>query len=156
MSFEQLRALWSSILLRRAMPPQRSLILRELAWSIQEADHGELDHQTVRLLNAAIRAAQAMQSKASTSQSKRDTQPKSAHRTSRRIAALPASSRLVRTWRGVRHEVLVLDNGNRFVFRGREYDSLSRIAREITGTHWSGPRFFGLTSRARQRRGDAS
>jgi len=33
------------------------------------------------------------------------------------------------------------------VFRGVTYRSLSRIAREITGTNWSGPRFFGLAQR---------
>ena len=38
--------------------------------------------------------------------------------------------------------VTVLDEG--FEFDGRLYSSLTQIAREITGTAWSGPRFFGL------------
>ena len=49
---------------------------------------------------------------------------------------------LVREWQGETHEVTVLDSGYRW--QGETYRSLSRIAREITGTHWSGPRFFGL------------
>jgi hypothetical protein len=36
-----------------------------------------------------------------------------------------------------------------FIWKGTTYRSLSRIAREITGAHWSGPRFFGLTGTAR-------
>jgi hypothetical protein len=43
------------------------------------------------------------------------------------------------------HQVDVLDDGVRF--EGRRYASLSAVAREITGVRWSGPAFFGLTSR---------
>jgi hypothetical protein len=56
-------------------------------------------------------------------------------------AKLQGGTRLVRTWRGEVHEVAVTDNG--FTYRGRHFTSLSRIAREITGTPWSGPLFFG-------------
>jgi len=42
----------------------------------------------------------------------------------------------------VTHNVLVLDDG--FEWRGKRYGSLTTIAKEITGAHWSGPRFFGL------------
>lgn len=52
-------------------------------------------------------------------------------------------TRLVREWQGKVHEVLVLDSHYRY--QGKEYRSLSRIAEVITGAHWSGPRFFGLT-----------
>lgn len=51
---------------------------------------------------------------------------------------------LSRTWRGEVHQVIVLDES--FEYRGRRYSSLSQIACEITGAHWSGPRFFGLKS----------
>lgn len=57
-------------------------------------------------------------------------------------AVLKPGMRLMREWRGQRYDVLILDNG--FEFKGRTYQSLSAIAKEITGTHWSGPRFFGL------------
>ena len=51
---------------------------------------------------------------------------------------------LVREWRGVSHQVTVVEDG--VLFRGQRYRSLTQVADLITGTHWSGPRFFGLTS----------
>jgi hypothetical protein len=54
---------------------------------------------------------------------------------------------LVRQWRGHTHTVFVGENG--FEYEGERYRSLTVIAERITGTHWSGPRFFGVTKRAR-------
>jgi hypothetical protein len=54
-------------------------------------------------------------------------------------------TRLIREWKGEIHEVEVLEKG--FSWRGNRYGNLSRIAREITGTRWSGPLFFGLKKR---------
>ena len=51
---------------------------------------------------------------------------------------------LSRTWHGEVHQVVVLDDS--YEYRGARYRSLSEIARLITGTQWSGPRFFGLYS----------
>ena len=48
----------------------------------------------------------------------------------------------MRAWNGVTHRVLVLDEG--FSWNSERYSSLSQIALRITGTRWSGPRFFGL------------
>ena len=66
-----------------------------------------------------------------------------------RIEALPmqvrklsAGATLLREWNGETHEVRVLEKG--FDYRGHKHRSLSAIAREITGTRWSGPAFFGL------------
>ena len=53
---------------------------------------------------------------------------------------------LVRQWRGHTHTVLVHKDG--FEYEGQRYRSLTVIAERITGAHWSGPRFFGLTTRA--------
>jgi hypothetical protein len=51
-------------------------------------------------------------------------------------------TRFYRSWRGVTHEVLVVDQG--YSRNGKTYASLSEVARAITGTRWSGPRFFGI------------
>jgi hypothetical protein len=53
----------------------------------------------------------------------------------------------VRQWRGHTHTVLVREDG--FEYEGQHYGSLTVIAERITGAHWSGPRFFGLTQRVR-------
>ena len=56
--------------------------------------------------------------------------------------ALKAGTRLYRSWRGVTQEILVMEDG--YSWRGKSYASLSEVARAITGTRWSGPRFFGV------------
>ena len=60
---------------------------------------------------------------------------------------LKTGASLVRQWRGHTYTVLVREDG--FEYEGQCYRSLSVIAARITGAHWSGPRFFGLTKRAR-------
>lgn len=56
--------------------------------------------------------------------------------------SLRPGTHLVREWNGRSYQVEVLDDG--FRMDGRQYRSLTEIARKITGAHWSGPRFFGL------------
>lgn len=58
---------------------------------------------------------------------------------------LAPGARLIREWKGRTIAVLTTQDG--FDWEGRSYRSLSQIAREVTGAHWSGPRFFGLTGR---------
>jgi len=53
-----------------------------------------------------------------------------------------SGTRLIREWQGVSHSVTVMEKG--FEYEGKQYNSLSAIAREITGARWSGPRFFGV------------
>jgi hypothetical protein len=72
---------------------------------------------------------------------------------------LKPGTRLMREWQGRTHQVLVVDHG--FLWQQAHYQSLSQIAREITGTRWSGPVFFGLkprtvASRSRGERADAA
>jgi len=60
---------------------------------------------------------------------------------------LKAGTTLVREWHGHTHTVMVLEKG--FEHAGRHYASLTQIAHAITGSHWSGPRFFGLRRRSK-------
>jgi hypothetical protein len=57
---------------------------------------------------------------------------------------------LTRECRGVEHHVAVAQDGQ-YEYQGRRYPSLSMIAREITGTRWSGPLFFGLKGAAKSK-----
>ncbi len=51
-------------------------------------------------------------------------------------------ARLIRVWKGERHEVVVTESG--FLWQSRSWVSLSAIARAITGSRRNGPAFFGL------------
>ena len=66
--------------------------------------------------------------------------------------SLKPGAKLLRSWQGKIHEVLALEQGQ-FAFDGKAYRSLTEIAREITGAHWSGPRFFGLKTKAGSKNG---
>jgi hypothetical protein len=56
---------------------------------------------------------------------------------------LTSGTRLIREFKGEKHEVTSLEKG--FEYRGKAYKSLSAIANEITGTKWNGKLFFGVT-----------
>jgi hypothetical protein len=126
-----LRAEWRR--LYRALPPRgirRDLLLLGVAWKIQEQAYGGLGPATRRRL-ADLAATLA----------------RDGNITRSRVARLRPGARLVREWRGETHTVIVTEDG--FEWHGRHWRSLSAIAREITGGHWSGPRFFGLKEKQR-------
>ncbi|MEL6795452.1 MAG: DUF2924 domain-containing protein [Planctomycetota bacterium] len=131
MTPKQLTALWQQLAVRGDPPHFKQALLRGISWHVQTRTHGGLEADTRRLLKAAIRHAP-------------DPQQAKKRRTRRDEVTLRSGTTLIRTWRGRKHEVVVLDDGKRFSYRDTEYASLSEIAREITGARWSGPRFFGL------------
>ena len=111
----------------------RVLLLRALAYRIQEQALGGLDRVTLRRFGRAAQDLAAGRS---------PTPPG---------AKIKPGTRLLREWQGVVHEVVVLERGVQY--RGDSWPSLSAVAREITGTRWSGPRFFGLKGGAQNGRG---
>ena len=113
--------------LKGADPPRlsRDLMLRAVAYALQVEAFGELPAGTTKKLGASKEHAGEAVPLAKSS--RRDLSP---------------GARLVREWHGRTHSVEVLREG--FLFEGKVYRSLSEIARRITGSHWSGPRFFGL------------
>jgi hypothetical protein len=115
----------------RADPPRlsRDIMMRAIAYRLQEVGHGGPSKATRRRLVSLTAEFEA----------------------DGRIAPLAKpkikpGSRLVREWHGRTHTVSVTDDG--FEFQGKTYRSLTKIARDITGAQWSGPRFFGLTNRS--------
>lgn len=112
-------------------PPfiSRKLLLYAVAYRIQEKALGGLDRATRRRLDQVAAALKAG----------RSPNPP-------RLKIKPGT-RLLREWQGKTHEVIVLEKGVRY--RDRDWPSLSAVAQEITGAHWSGPRFFGLKERRR-------
>ncbi len=101
-------------------PPRtsRALMIRAVAYKLQERSFGGLSSATRRRL------------------AEEDNPPR------RSGPRLRPGAVLIRQWRGLAHQVTVGEGG--VVYRGQRYRSLSEVARLITGTRWSGPRFFGL------------
>ena len=125
MPIVELRALWRAKF--KSEPPKAfgpDLLRRSIAYRIQEEAYGGLDRTTARLLQ----------------------QLKAQMRKTPGRIVLPRRIKpgaiLVRRWNGQSHRVTVLDEG--FAHNGKTYQSLSVIARLITGTRWNGPRFFSL------------
>lgn len=123
---DQLRREWR--LKFNAAPPSvrsRDTLLRLLGWQIQATTLGGIDADTEGKLRRIAKALEA----------DGDYEPKI------RRDVSPGAV-LTREWKGVIHKVTVTAGG--FQHLGKQYGSLSDIARTITGTRWSGPRFFGL------------
>jgi hypothetical protein len=125
---EHLLILWKENFSRPAGSIRAELMIPVLAFRIQEKAYGGLDAGvTGRLRELTDSLA-----------------PKSRIHTEARRRFKPGT-RLVREWKGKIHEVILTEDG--YEHQGRKYKSLSPIACEITGTHWSGPAFFGTAKK---------
>ena len=127
MPIVELRALWRAKF--KSDPPKAfgpDLLRRSIAHRLQENAYGGLDRATARLLNQLI--AQFTKTPGKIVLPRR----------------IKPGAILVRQWKGESHRVTVIEDG--FAYQGKSYESLSEIARLITGTRWNGPRFFGLRS----------
>ena len=133
-------------------PPKgvhKELLIRAAAFHLQQKHFGGLSGEAKRMLKAAMREvanAKALGRKGDGATAidvsgLNPEQTAAAPTLVERRPALPGA-RLIRDWNGNSHVVDVVDGG--FLYAGSRYRSLSKIAREITGTNWSGPRFFGL------------
>ena len=129
MSKEKLLTVWTDIFKEAPRAKlRRNLLIKILAYKIQEREYGGLSMATRHKLREIAQSidgnhGQSLSADGSTAQ---------------------PGTRLLREWRGKSHHVIVLEGG--YEYAGKRYSSLSRIAREITGTSWSGPLFFGLKS----------
>jgi Protein of unknown function (DUF2924) len=103
-----------------APPPRtsRSLMIRAVAYKMQERVIGGLSAATRRLLCAEEPAPV------------------------RRRRGLRPGTVLIREWHGIAHQITIVEQG--VIYRGEHHRSLSEVARLITGARWSGPRFFGV------------
>jgi hypothetical protein len=122
MTIEQLRGCWRETV--ASDPPSafsKDLLARAICHRLQQQAFGGLSASTERMLRSLVNPG---------------AEPP------RRVKV---GSVLVREHQGVVHEVLVVPGG--FCWRGETYDSLSTLAKTITGTSWNGPRFFGLRAK---------
>jgi hypothetical protein len=126
LKLEELRQAWRKRFGDR--PPlfrSRDLLLRAFVHRLEIAEHGDCKPPLKKRLTDLIERFAV--------DPDFDPEP--------RIAPSVGSA-LVRDWNGVRHIVLVTNNG--FQYLDRTYSSLTQVAKAISGTHQSGPRFFGL------------
>ena len=119
---------WRVVFGRRVPDLPRALLQRLLAYRIQADAAGDLDPATSKLLDRLGRG-----------EILDIPLPE--------LRAVKPGTLLVREWEGTPQRVMVLETG--FAWNGGTYESLSKVARAITGTNWNGPRFFGLRDRAR-------
>ncbi len=125
LGLDRLREEWRC--LHQTPPPKRlsrDILLRGITYKMQETAFGGLS-------KAILRKLQTSASTDASPAKKRRPRP-----------SFKPGTRLVREWHGVTHTVVILSDG--VEWRGQRYRSLSVVARQITGAHWSGPRFFGL------------
>ena len=123
LDFASLRRVWEQTF--GATPPSslsRVFLRRVLLHERQCRTHGGLSAATRRILAAMVNGTPGNAAPA---------------------GSVSPGTHLVREWNGRTYQVEVIDNGYRF--DGKTYPSLTAITKRITGTHWSGPRFFGLT-----------
>ena len=124
MTREQLKNRWHA--LYKAAPPAAftpDLLARGIAWKLQERELGSLSPEAKAVIGMGSEAAK----------------PRSSSR-----PTLRPGNRLVRRWRGRTYVVEATETG--LSYDGAIFGSLSEIATKITGTRWSGPKFFGLVA----------
>jgi Protein of unknown function (DUF2924) len=123
-----LQARWHTVFGRRPHPHvPRHLLFRVLAYRLQADLLGDLDGESQRLLDCSLTPEVVGQR---------------AVDLARRNVNLTPGTKLNREWNGRLEQVAVVGDG--FTWKGKTYPSLSKVAFAITGTHWNGPRFFGL------------
>ena len=118
--------MWRDLYDSDAPTYNRVYLEQRLTYRLQEIAYGGLSEKTIEKL-------------------KKLRNGKTADAQRRRIVKPPAGTVLVKEYQGIEHRIRVLQDG--FDYSGQKFKSLSAIAFKITGTHWNGPRFFGLRSR---------
>jgi hypothetical protein len=130
MSIRELKLKWRDLFETEPPAYNRRFIEHRLAYRIQELAYGGLKPETLKKLRALGEQLDGG-----------DPSNRRRHSQDRPIAG----TRLIREWQGVEHCVTVRDEG--YEYQGRPFQSLSAVARAITGTRWNGWVFFGLKNR---------
>ena len=134
LELEELQARWHTAFRRRApshLP--RHLLFRILAYRLQVDRLGDLDADCRRLLDRIASGPS-------------DGIDRLVADLNRPRTELRPGTLLTREWDGHLQRVMVLAEG--FSWNGKTYPSLSQVAFAMTGTRWSGPRFFGLSDKS--------
>lgn len=128
----ELKALWQQLFTSEAPTHNRRFLERRIAYQLQLLEYSKTNQPLVTRNQQRIEQLIALEQQPS---------PKRAA-----SHALLPGTLLSRHYQGIDHQVIV-QAGGQFIYQGRPYSNLSQLAREITGTRWSGPLFFGLKER---------
>lgn len=144
LSVAELRARYLELFGEETTSRNKDYLFKRIAYRLQEKKYGGLSPATIaRAMTLAQDAPIRRRLPASVEAPGARGAPPSRARDSR---LPPPGAELRRVWNGVEHVVTVTEDG--FLYGGKRYKSLSRIAREITGTRWNGYGFFGLLQKA--------
>jgi len=135
-STDELKKMWHELYGQEPPEFKRQLLLRRLAYKIQEIAHGGVDVQT----NA--RMTILLDQSGYDEMGRRKPDPNE-------LPYKTPGTVFVREWHERKHEVTLLDNG-KFEYDGIPYKSLTAIATKITGTKRNGPKFFGLRDKGKR------
>jgi hypothetical protein len=125
--FPEIKALWLKLVGSAAPTSNRAFIERRIAYKLQEIEFRKINPN---LLERNTRKIATLIETGKLNKRDREYRP-------------PAGTMLTRQYQGREYRVIVTADGH-YEFETRAYPSLSMIAREITGSRWSGPVFFGL------------
>ncbi len=139
MSVGELREEWRKLYGEEPRSRHRVWLWKRLAWRVQELEYGGLSDRAKKRLEELMPNAELALRVPRNFLKGVEPAPSRQIR-DRRIP--PPGTVLLRTYKDQKIAVTVLDNG--FEWEGREYRSLSAIAKEVTGSHWNGLRFFNL------------
>ncbi len=131
LSMVEIRAIWKDLFHGDTPTPNRQFLERRIAYRLQEIEFRKVDRN---LMDRNRRRIQELLETGKNRKLNRDI-------------SMMAGTVLTREYQGKEYRVMASADGQ-YEFEGRAYQSLSMIAREITGTRWSGPVFFGLKTYA--------
>lgn len=147
MTVAQLRDRYRDVYGEPTRSRNKDYLRKKIAWRIQELAEGGLSKRALHRLAELADDAPARRRWRGTGRREEGAAIDSTRPESSRDPRLPDPGTVItRVHRGVEHKVTVLADG--FEFAGTRFASLSRVAREITGTRWNGYLFFGLQRRA--------
>lgn len=134
--FSEIKAMWRRLFDAETPTQNRKFLERRIAYKLQENEFCKVDPG---LLDSNRKKIAMLIEKGKIKNRDRDYRP-------------AAGTLLTREYQGKQHKVIATADGQ-YEFEGRAYGSLSMIAREITGSRWSGPVFFGLKDYAAKKGG---
>ena len=133
LSREELIKRWKKLF--NANSPQhakKEFLIKHLVWELQARKQGGYSAQTKKQLDKLADKLAA----------KQEINEEEINKHCRQNLEIKAGTKLIREYKGEKHEVIALEKG--FEYRNKPYKSLSAIAKEITGTQWNGKVFFGV------------